>query len=62
MNIYCDSDMNILDGLRHESCEAHCDECGTCDWENIGPTTVKSIPMVSSEGVTLCPDCADDYS
>ena len=25
-----DSDMNIMQELRHEACETHCEDCGRC--------------------------------
>jgi hypothetical protein len=40
-----DSERNQLAELRHEGCEAHCDECGRCDWEPTGPTTTRTVPM-----------------
>lgn len=56
-----DSDRNILASLRHEPCEAHCDECGRCDWEPTGPTTTAHIEMTEVDNghsiTTYCPDC-----
>ena len=45
MTDLCDSDRNILAGLRHEACENHCAECGRCDWESTGPDTIRTVPM-----------------
>lgn len=52
-----DSDSNILAELRHEGCEAHCDECGQCDWKHTGPMSTRPVPMSVINGRTLCEDC-----
>lgn len=53
-----DSDRNILAGLRHEPCEAHCSECGRCDWEPTGPNSIRHIPMTRIDDErSICPDC-----
>lgn len=55
-----DSERNQLADLRHEACEAHCDECGRCDWEPTGPTTDRPVPMTGHAGAVYCPDCLPD--
>lgn len=55
-----DSERNQLAELRHEGCEAHCDECGRCDWETIGPLNTIDIPMTEHAGAVYCPDCLPD--
>jgi hypothetical protein len=56
-----DSERNQLAELRHEGCEAHCDECGRCDWEPTGPTTERTVPMTEiGDDRYLCPDCYSD--
>lgn len=55
--VLSDSDRNILADLAHEGCEAHCDDCGRCDWEPTGPTSTRPVPMTTVNGVTYCPDC-----
>ena len=61
MTDLCDSDRNILAGLRHEACENHCAECGRCDWESTGPDTIRTVPMHAVDhGHSIayyCDDC-----
>jgi hypothetical protein len=58
-NELCDSDKNIMADLQHESCNAHCDHCGRCDWEPYnGPNGTRPVPMGQYDTETLCTDCA----
>jgi len=36
----CDSDRNIMFDLAHESCEAHCEDCGQCVPHGVDPITI----------------------
>lgn len=56
-SILSDSDRNILRSLRHESCEAHCDECGQCDNRQVGPDRWVDVELTVVDGVTYCDDC-----
>lgn len=50
---WTNSDRDIMASLRHEACEAHCTECGACDWRPTGPMSDEAVPMING----LCPDC-----
>jgi len=52
-----DSESNQLAELRHEPCQEHCDECGTCDWRMTGPVTDEKVPMFTVGTRRLCEDC-----
>lgn len=47
-----DSESNQLAELRHEGCEAHCEECKGC-------IEYGAIPHTDSVGDTVCEDCCD---
>jgi hypothetical protein len=60
-----DDERNVLASLAHEACEAHCVECGRCDWEYDGhPDRTVQIEMTfvtydeSGDPVYVCPDCS----
>lgn len=45
----CDSDRNIMASLQHEACEAHCEHCGLCIFEE--------SPTKDEDGNICCVDC-----
>lgn len=50
---WCDSDRNIMAGLRHEACEGHCCDCGKCiDYGE----TVHYLPTEGDD--EYCDDCS----
>lgn len=61
----CDSDRNIMNDLRHEACETHCEDCGECLGEGaeliaIGPGGEKrrDVPYITRGDHNYCEDCA----
>lgn len=48
-----DTDRNIMRGLQHEGCEAHCEECGAC---------ITDMMAEYDEDAPLCDDCLEDIA